>query len=153
MQFPVSVAFFVTISNLKCNVQSEPQVPVQERRHSAGIGKAPYTKHFRWPRACRDDIQHWIYQQVGLLYFHCDITVTQQVCLFYIHCDFTLTYILLPTVAKRIFGNSLIPCFQFGWWWVVVLRPQWCRVQHPRHIFKNQDISPQGVWLLQGPLT
>jgi hypothetical protein len=26
-------------------------------------------------------------------------------------------------------------------------------VQHPRHIWKNQGISPQHVWLLQGKLT
>jgi len=63
-------------------------------------------------------------QQVGLLYIHCDFTVTQQVGLLYIHRDFTLTYILLPTVAEGIFGNSVVPCFRFGWWWVVVLRPQ-----------------------------
>jgi hypothetical protein len=120
--------------------------------HSAGIGKAPYTKHFRWPHACRGHIQHWFYQQVGLLYIHCDFHCNPASGPTYIHCDFTWTYILLPTVAERVFGNSLIPCFQFSWWWVVILRPQWCRVQHPKHIRKNQDISLQRAWLLQGRL-
>jgi hypothetical protein len=70
------------------------------------FGKPHDTKHFRWPRACRGHIQNRFYQQVGQLYIRCDFTLTQQVGLLYIHCDLTLTYILLPTVAEGIFGNS-----------------------------------------------